>query len=101
MAVKPTDSGQDQSDKQIEPAEKQAEDNQPGDARGTIGVHAASVARPGGSHPGRQIEQRPAARGALSERKSGLEIGFDAGKTTQDAIGPASRRPTSCGFVGR
>ena len=30
MAVKPTDSGQDQPDKQIEPAEKQDGDNQPG-----------------------------------------------------------------------
>ena len=38
-------------------------------------------------------------RAALSERKSGLEIGFDAAKTTQDAIGPALRRPTSCGFA--
>ena len=37
--------------------------------------------------------------GALSERKSGLEIGVDAAKLTQDAIGPASRRPTSCGFA--
>ena len=34
-----------------------------------------------------------------SERKSGLEIGVDAAKMTQDAIGPASRRPTSCGFA--
>ena len=35
-----------------------------------------------------------------SERKSRLEIGFDAVKTTQDAIGPAARRPISCGFAG-
>ena len=34
-----------------------------------------------------------------SERKSRLEIGFDDGKTTQDAIGPPARRPTSCGFA--
>ena len=40
-----------------------------------------------------------AARATLSERKSGLEMGVDAGKTTQDAIGPASRRPTYCGFA--
>ena len=41
-----------------------------------------------------------AARAALSERKSGLEMGVDAAKTTQDAIGPAARRPLSCGFAG-
>ena len=38
-------------------------------------------------------------RAAPSERKSGLEMGVEAGKTTQDAIGPAARRPTSCGFA--
>ena len=37
---------------------------------------------------------------ALSERKSGLEMGVEAAKTTQDAIRPAARRPISCGFVG-
>ena len=44
---------------------------------------------------------RSGHRGAVpSERKSRLEIGFDDGKTTQDAIGPAARRPISCGFAG-
>ena len=54
MAVKPTDSGQDQSDKQIEPAEKKAEDNQPGDARDGIGVHNFYRERRGGGRPLRE-----------------------------------------------
>ena len=52
-------------------------------------------------HPTASFFARSGHRGAVpSERKSGLEIGFDDGKTTQDAIGPAARRPISCGFAG-